>query len=105
VPRGLPPLPLDLSPGQDRNEISTASPMFSGSSYPTRSTVMLYDETGSGKFNMAACKQEVHISQLVDVIETKFERLYLCFGVKLSNEIKGNVVLLVSLRSHWDLES
>jgi len=33
---------------------------------------MLYDETGSGKSNMAACKQEVHISQLVGMIETKF---------------------------------
>jgi len=33
---------------------------------------MLYDETRSGKANMVACKQEVHISQLVDVIETKF---------------------------------
>jgi len=37
---------------------------------------MLYNETGSGKSNMAACKQEVHISQLVDVIETKFQRLF-----------------------------
>jgi len=34
--------------------------------------IMLYDETGSGKSNMAAFKQEVHISQLVDVIKTKF---------------------------------
>jgi len=40
---------------------------------------MLYDETGSGKSNMAACKQEVHITQLVDVMEMKFLRLYLCF--------------------------
>jgi len=29
-------------------------------------------ETGSEKSNMAACAQEVHISQLVDVIETKW---------------------------------
>jgi len=25
---------------------------------------MLYDETGGGKYNMVACKQEVHITQL-----------------------------------------
>jgi len=36
-----------------------------------RSTGMLYDQTGSGKSNMAASKQEVHIFQLVDVIEKK----------------------------------
>jgi len=45
--------------------------MFSGSSYPMRSTGMLYDQTGSGKSNMAASKQEIRIFQLVDVIETK----------------------------------
>jgi len=32
---------------------------------------MLYAHTGSGKSNMAASKQEVHISELVDVLETK----------------------------------
>jgi len=32
---------------------------------------MLYDQIGRGKTNMAAPKQEVHIYQLVDVIETK----------------------------------
>jgi len=31
---------------------------------------MFYDQTGSGKSNMAACKHEVHVSQLVDVIES-----------------------------------
>jgi len=52
---------------------------------------MLYDQTGSGKSNMATSKQEVHISQLVDVIETKFQRLYLCFGVKLSRWVFASV--------------
>jgi len=56
---------------QDGNEILTAIFMFSGSSYPMSSTGMFYDQTGSGKSNMAASKQEVHISELVDVIETK----------------------------------
>jgi len=40
---------------------------------------MMYNESGSGKSNMVACKQEVHIYQLVDVIEAKFQQLYLCF--------------------------
>jgi len=57
---------------QDGSEILTARSMFSQSSYTMRSTEMLYDQTGSGKSNMAACEQEVHISLLVDVIETKF---------------------------------
>jgi len=59
---------------QDGSEILTAISMFSGSSYTMISTGMLHEETGSGKSNMAACKQEVHISQLVDVIETKFQQ-------------------------------
>jgi len=41
---------------QDGSEILTAMSMFSGSSYPMRSTGMLYDQTGSGKFNKAASK-------------------------------------------------
>jgi len=50
--------------------------MFSGSSYPMRSTGMLYDQTGSGNSNSGP-KQEgglqtgSSISQLVDVIKTK----------------------------------
>jgi len=64
---------------QDGSEILTAVSMFSESSYLMRSTGMLYDQTESGKSNMAASKREVHISQLLDVIETKFQRLYLCF--------------------------
>jgi len=61
-------------------EFQRLAPCFRGQAiYPTRSTGVLDDETGSGKSNMAACKQEVHISQRVDVIETKFQRVYLCF--------------------------
>jgi len=48
----------------DRNEISTATPMFSGSSYSMRPTGMFYHRTRSGKSNMAASKPEVSISQL-----------------------------------------
>jgi len=32
---------------QDSNEIQTAIPMFSGSSYPIRIVIMLYDQTES----------------------------------------------------------
>jgi len=55
---------------QDGSEILTARSMFSGSRYPMRSTGMLYDQTESMKSNMAASKQEIHMSHLVDVIET-----------------------------------
>jgi len=47
---------------RDRNEIPTDISMFLGSSYPMRSTGMLYYQTGNGKSNMAASKEEVHIS-------------------------------------------
>jgi hypothetical protein len=40
---------------------------------------MLCDLTGSEKSNMAASKPEVPISQLVDKIGTKFQRVCLCF--------------------------
>jgi len=37
------------------------------------------NQTGSGKFNMAASKPEILIYQLLDEIETKFRRLHLHF--------------------------
>jgi imidazoleglycerol phosphate synthase glutamine amidotransferase subunit HisH len=37
--------------------------------------------TGSGKSNMAAFKPKISISQLLDEIETKFQRLNLHFRV------------------------
>jgi hypothetical protein len=36
--------------------------------------------TGSGKSNMAAFKPEISISQLLDEIETKFQRAKLTFS-------------------------
>jgi len=57
---------------QDGSKILTAIAMFSESSYTMKSTAKLYDGIGSGKSNMAACKQEVRFSQFVDVLETKF---------------------------------
>ena len=61
--------------------IPTALPVFSGSGYPMRLTGMLYDKTGSGNTNVAAFIPEVPISQPVDMIETKFQSLYLCVWV------------------------
>jgi hypothetical protein len=69
----LPP-PYISAPRRDRKEISKATPMFSGSSYPMRLTGMLYDQTSSGKSKMAASKPEVSISRLVDMIGTQWGR-------------------------------
>src|SRR5664279_4563837 len=59
----------------DRNEIPTGTPIFSGSSISMELLGISPDVTGSQKFNMAAAKPEVLISQLLDEIETKFQRL------------------------------
>src|SRR5664279_2445855 len=61
---------------QHRNEISKAKLMFSGSTYPMELPGMLYDLTGSGKAKMASFKPEVPVSQRVDKIGTKFQRLH-----------------------------
>ena len=72
--------PLWISaPIRERKEFSLATPMFSGSCYPMKSTEMLYDQTGSGKSEMVASKPEVPISQPIDIIGTHFQRQYLCF--------------------------
>ena len=63
----------------DRNEISTAKPTFSGSGNPTGLRRILCNQTGSGNYKMAASKPEVLISQLVDKIQTKSQRLNLHF--------------------------
>jgi len=53
-------------PRRDRNEILTAIPICWGSSYPMRSTGILFVQTGNGKSNIAASKLKVLIFQLVD---------------------------------------
>jgi hypothetical protein len=63
----------------DINEIPTATPMFLGSSIPTKLVGMLLDRTGSEKSNMAAAKPEVLISKLTDQLGTRFQRQNLCF--------------------------
>ena len=67
-----------------------------GFSYPMGRVAMLYDrtgETGRRKSNMAVCRLEIRISQLVHEIASKFQRQYLyVFGVQLTNGNSGNVV-------------
>jgi len=63
----------------DSNGISTANPTFSRSRNSVELVSILPDVNGSRKFKMAAVKQEVHVSQLVDKIESKFQRHLSCF--------------------------
>jgi len=53
----------------DSIEISTATPTFSRSSNSVELVLILPDVNGSRKSKMAAVKPEVHVSQLVDMIE------------------------------------
>src|SRR5664279_272409 len=63
----------------DRRAISAATPMFSGSSNPTKLLRITTDVSRSGKSKMAAAKPEVIITQLVVQIETRYQRLPPCF--------------------------
>jgi len=63
----------------DSNEISTATPTFPRSSNSVKLVPILPDVNGSLKSKMAAVKQKVHVSQLVDMIESKFQRHIPCF--------------------------
>ena len=69
--------------------------MFPRSSYPIKLTGMLYDQTGSRNSKMAASKPEVPISQHVDMIGKRFQRLYICFvfKVQLSNRAIKKIAL------------
>ena len=66
----------------DRNEIPAAigqQTMFSRSTNPMGLSVWLCDLTGSMKTKMTSFKPGIHISQLVNIIGTKLQRLYPCF--------------------------
>ena len=63
---------VKLSPGVSRlldysyrNNIPTATPMFSGSNFSMELSVTLPDETGSQKSKMAAEIMYLHVSQLL----------------------------------------
>jgi phage terminase Nu1 subunit (DNA packaging protein) len=53
---------------------------------------MLTDVSGSRKSKMAAVKPEVHVSQLVDFVTSKFQRQYHVFADKQFNVTKENIV-------------
>jgi len=64
---------------QDRNEVPTATPRFSGARNPPVLLEKLSDVTGSQKSKMAASNLEIRMSRPVDMIATKFQRLPPCF--------------------------
>jgi hypothetical protein len=64
---------------EDSKEISTAICIFMGSGNSMALSRTLYLETGSPKFNMAAVKPEVPLSQLLYKIAKKFQPLFACF--------------------------
>jgi len=57
----------------DSNEISTATPTLSRFSNSVELVPILRDVNGSRKSKVAAVKPEVRVSQLVDMIESKFQ--------------------------------
>jgi len=54
-------------------------PPFLVTAIPMEPTAILSDVTGCGKSKMASCKLQIRLSQFVNKIATKFQRLYLCF--------------------------
>ena len=59
---------------RDRDEISTNTPAFLGSSFSIKLLQTLLDETGSQKFNMAAAKPDVVLTPEVNKIAWRFRR-------------------------------
>jgi len=72
---------LTYSPARthDSNGISTDTPIFSKSRNLVKLVPILPDVSGSRKSKLAAVKPEVHVSQLVDMIESKFQKHLPCF--------------------------
>jgi len=63
----------------DSNKISAVTPTFMRFSNSVELVSILPDVNGSRKSKMAAVKPEVHVSQLVGMIESKFQRHLPCF--------------------------
>ena len=57
---------------QDRHEILTAKPMFSGYSFTMRLMVMLFDQTEVGNSIWWPLYFKLYLSQLQDEIQTNF---------------------------------
>jgi hypothetical protein len=75
-----------------RNIISKAVPMFSGSGNSMPPSTILSDVTGSRKFKTAAVKQELLIFQLLDLMETPYQRLSPILGVQEVDSAIANAV-------------
>ena len=60
----------------DINAVTTAIPMFSGSAVPSVLAEIMRLAAASKKSNMAAVEPEVHLSQLIDQISVRFQRLF-----------------------------
>jgi len=63
----------------DSNEISTATPTFVRFSNSVVIVPILPDVNASRKSKVATVKLEVHVSRLVDIRESKFQRHIPCF--------------------------
>jgi hypothetical protein len=85
---------------RDRNEISVAISLFSGSSYSI--VRVQYNQTGNRKSKTAASKPEVLIYQLVDEIATKFQRLSVCSLIQRPNGTSGNAAKPNRKSEHQD---
>jgi len=77
----------------DSNVIPTATLIFMRSSNSVELVPILPDVNGSRKSKMAAAKPEVHVSQIVNMIESKYQRyLYFVFEDGQLKHTKENVV-------------
>ena len=66
------------------------TPIFSGFRKSMVLLLILPDETGSGNFKMAAAKSQGHITQVLDKIATKFQRLSHTFVVRQLNRTNAD---------------
>ena len=83
-----------LTSWRDIDEIPTATPMFSGSNYQMAIARSLHDQTANINSKMATVTTEIFISQLVDMIARRFQRLAICSNDGQVNEADTNHVLV-----------
>ena len=80
---------------RDRNILVrslVSTPIFSRTHFSMVLSVTLPDEIGNQKSKMAAEIVQFHVSQLINMIATKSQRLYPCFGVDQHEETSENTV-------------
>jgi len=71
----------------DSNEITTATPTFLRSSNSVELVSILPNVNGSRKSKIAAVKPEVHVTQLEDMIESKFQRYLRWMSSRMANSM------------------